>query len=68
MPLHETKAEDFDRLHATNARGVFLCMKHEIAAMLSTGGGSIVNVSSIAGVIGVPGNSAMAPQSRLWRD
>ena len=59
-PLHETAAEDFDRLYATNTRGVFLCMKHEVAAMLSTGGGSIVNISSVAGVIGNPGSSAFA--------
>ena len=59
-PLHETSSEDFDRLHATNTRGVFLCMKYEIAAMLSTAGGSIVNISGITGVIGVPGAAAHA--------
>jgi NAD(P)-dependent dehydrogenase (short-subunit alcohol dehydrogenase family) len=31
---------------AINVRGVFLCMKHEIAAMLDSGGGSIVNIAS----------------------
>lgn len=49
---HETSAEDFDRVYATNLRGVFLCMKHEIAAMLKTGGGAIVNTSSIGGLVG----------------
>jgi NAD(P)-dependent dehydrogenase (short-subunit alcohol dehydrogenase family) len=34
--------------------GVFYCMKHEIPAMLASGGGSIVNTSSGAGIIGVP--------------
>ena len=36
-------------------RGVFLCMKHEIPAMLAHGGGAIVNCASGAGLIGFPG-------------
>ena len=42
----------WDRLLSVNLKGVFLCMKHEITAMLKTGGGSIVNTSSIAGLVG----------------
>lgn len=42
----------FDRLMAVNARGTFLGMKYAIAEMEKTGGGSIVNLSSISGVIG----------------
>jgi NAD(P)-dependent dehydrogenase (short-subunit alcohol dehydrogenase family) len=38
-----------------NLTGVFLCMKHEIAAMARGGGGAIVNISSGAGLIAVPG-------------
>jgi NAD(P)-dependent dehydrogenase (short-subunit alcohol dehydrogenase family) len=38
--------------------GVFLCMKHEIPAMLAGGGGAIVNCASGAGLIGFPGQSA----------
>ncbi len=37
--------------------GVFYCMKHEIPAMLESGGGAIVNTSSGAGLIGVPGHA-----------
>jgi NAD(P)-dependent dehydrogenase (short-subunit alcohol dehydrogenase family) len=59
-PIHEAKAEDFDRIIATNLKGVFLCMKHEAKAMLGTGGGSIVNTSSIGGLIGGPANSIYA--------
>jgi NAD(P)-dependent dehydrogenase (short-subunit alcohol dehydrogenase family) len=44
--------EAFDRLMAINARGTFLGMKLAIEAMLAAGGGSIVNVSSISGLIG----------------
>jgi NAD(P)-dependent dehydrogenase (short-subunit alcohol dehydrogenase family) len=40
---------------AVNLTGVFLCMKHEIAAMARGGGGAIVNISSGAGLIAVPG-------------
>ncbi len=40
---------------AVNLTGVFLCMKHEIAAMTRGGGGAIVNISSGAGLIAVPG-------------
>ena len=46
VPLHECDDEAFDRMFAINVRGVFLCMKHEIAAMLDSGGGSIVNIAS----------------------
>jgi NAD(P)-dependent dehydrogenase (short-subunit alcohol dehydrogenase family) len=37
-----------------NLTGVWLCMKHQIPAMLAGGGGSIVNVASVAGVLGFP--------------
>lgn len=47
--------DDFDRVMAINVRGVYWSMKHEIPAMLRTGGGSIVNTSSVAGLIGMPG-------------
>jgi NAD(P)-dependent dehydrogenase (short-subunit alcohol dehydrogenase family) len=43
---------------AVNLTGVFLCMKHEIAAMARQGGGAIVNISSGAGLIAVPGLGA----------
>jgi len=54
-PLAEIGVEDFDRAIAVNAKGTFLCMKYEISAMLRTGGGAIVNMSSTAGVQGVRG-------------
>jgi NAD(P)-dependent dehydrogenase (short-subunit alcohol dehydrogenase family) len=52
--LHQLPAEDFDRVIAVDLRGTFLCLKHEIAAMLETGGGRIVNVASNAGVKNAP--------------
>jgi NAD(P)-dependent dehydrogenase (short-subunit alcohol dehydrogenase family) len=43
---------------AINLRGTFLCLKHEIAAMLDGGGGAIVNVTSTAGLEAVGGLAA----------
>ena len=42
----------WDRIMAVNARGVFLGVKHGVAAMRAGGGGSIINLSSISGVVG----------------
>lgn len=56
-PLAEQPIDNFDRIMAVNARGTFLCLQAEIAAMLKTGGGSIVNIASVAGLIGFPGLS-----------
>lgn len=60
VPLAEVEEEVFDRLIAVNLKGCFLSMKHEIPAMLASGGGAIVNTSSIRGVLGRPGLSPYA--------
>ncbi len=54
-PLADIAVEDFDRVVAVNLRGIFLAMKYEIPAMLASGGGAIVNMSSTAGLRAVPG-------------
>ena len=41
--------DDFDRIIAVNAKGVWLCLKYEIQQMLLQGGGSIINAASVAG-------------------
>ena len=51
-PLADIDPDEFDAGIATNIRGTFLGMKFEIPAMLSSGGGSVVNMASIAGVNG----------------
>ena len=51
-PLEQASQEIWDDVMATNARGVWLSMRHEIPAMLASGGGSIVNMSSIYGAAG----------------
>ena len=57
LELHEVPVTVFDTVLATNLRGVFLCMKYEIASMLTSGGGTIVNTSSIGGLVGGAHNS-----------
>ena len=48
------RVEDWDDLMNINAKGVFLGMKHAIPEMQKAGGGSIVNISSISGIVGQP--------------
>jgi 3alpha(or 20beta)-hydroxysteroid dehydrogenase len=50
VPIEERTAEEWDRVMAVNAKGVFLGTKHAIPAMRRSGGGSIVNISSVAGI------------------
>ena len=50
--LHECDPADFDRVVGVNLTGVFLCMKHELTAMLPQGSGAIVNNASVAGIRG----------------
>jgi NAD(P)-dependent dehydrogenase (short-subunit alcohol dehydrogenase family) len=57
-PLADVSVEAFDSAFAINLRGVFVAMKHEIPAMLDTGGGAIVNMSSTAGLDAVGGLAA----------
>jgi NAD(P)-dependent dehydrogenase (short-subunit alcohol dehydrogenase family) len=50
--LAEASAENWDRVIGINLRGAWSCMKAEIPAMLRSGGGAIVNMSSVAGLVG----------------
>ena len=54
-PLAEHTLADFEELLRTNVVGVWLSMKHCVAPMTQRGGGSIIALSSMAGVIGSPG-------------
>ena len=53
-PIGETSAADFDRHYQVNQRGAFLGMKSVLETMKSGGRGSIVNISSLAGLRGYP--------------
>ncbi len=48
----DLEEEEWDRILALNLKGVWLCMKYEIRHMLDHGGGTVVNTSSIAGMVG----------------
>jgi NAD(P)-dependent dehydrogenase (short-subunit alcohol dehydrogenase family) len=50
VPIEERTAAEWDQVMAVNAKGVFLGTKHAIPAMRRAGGGSIVNISSVAGI------------------
>jgi NAD(P)-dependent dehydrogenase (short-subunit alcohol dehydrogenase family) len=50
VPIEERTVEEWDRVMAVNAKGVFLGTKYAIPAMRRSGGGSIVNISSVAGI------------------
>jgi NAD(P)-dependent dehydrogenase (short-subunit alcohol dehydrogenase family) len=50
----ETSEEDWERLMAVNLKGTFLGMKYAIPAMRGSGGGSIINISSVAALVGIP--------------
>ncbi len=50
VPIEKMTVADWDRVMAVNLRGVFLGTKHVIPAMRRAGGGSIVNISSLAGI------------------
>ena len=49
---HEVTSEEWDRIFAVNVRGVFLCTKHALKPMMAAKRGSVVNFSSIYGLIG----------------
>lgn len=57
-PVAELSVADWDRVIAINLSSVFYCLKSEIPAMLGSGGGAIVNMSSILGTVGFAGASA----------
>lgn len=56
--IEETSEDDWDRIMAVNLKGVFLGTKYAIPAMRRAGGGSIINISSGAGIAPAPGTSA----------
>lgn len=57
-PVDETRLEDFQRVLDVNLIGVFLGCKHGVRQMKRTGGGSIINLSSVVGLRGQLGGAA----------
>ena len=58
VQIENTSVEEFDHILEVNLRGVFLGTKHAIPAMRTSGGGSIINISSTAGIVGNVGSGA----------
>ena len=56
--MADEAAEEFDRVNAINLRGVWACMKHELRHMREQGSGTIVNCSSLGGLVGLPSRAA----------
>lgn len=54
VDLFSTSLETFQRVMAINAQGAFLGMKHAIPRIAASSGGSVVNISSMAGLVGLP--------------
>ncbi len=64
IPLNdvvEATPEDWDRVMAVDGRGMFLCCKYAVEAMLETGGGSIICLSSISGMAGQKRQATYGP-------
>ena len=53
-PTAECPQDNFDQIIATNLRGVFLCMQTQLRMMVDQGHGAIVNIASVAGLVGFP--------------
>ena len=53
-PFVDKTSDTFDQIINVNVKGIWLSMKYEIPEMLRNGGGAIVNVSSVAGIVGLP--------------
>ena len=53
-----TSRETWEAVFAVNTTGTFLCCKHAIPGMKERGGGSIVNLGSVAGLVGLPNRAA----------
>lgn len=66
-PEHASLA-DWRKVHETNLDGVFLGCKHGIRAMRATGTGSIINLSSRSGLVGIPGAAAYASSKAAIRN
>jgi NAD(P)-dependent dehydrogenase (short-subunit alcohol dehydrogenase family) len=55
--LPDVTPEAWREMMSVNLDGVFYCMRAEIPAMLSAGGGSIINMASVMGMVGTPGSA-----------
>ena len=60
-PIEECTVEDYDSVHATDLRGLWLCCREAVRTMKKSGGGRIINIASTAGVVATfPGQTIYA--------
>ena len=57
-PVHQTSEEEWDRVFAVNLRGMFLVCRRVLPGMIGRKSGTVVNVSSISGLLGWPSSAA----------
>lgn len=55
---HETPVDEWDRVHAVNVRGPFLCSRAVLPPMVARGSGHIITIASVAGLVAFPGRCA----------
>jgi len=60
-PTHEIEENEWNKVIDIDAKGVFFCCKHTVPYMIQGGGGSIVNISSVYGLVGAVGDSPPYP-------
>ena len=66
--IEKTSLEEWRRVHAVNLDGVFLGCKHGIAQLRAAGGGAIINMSSVAGLMGTPTLAAYgSSKGAVWQ-
>lgn len=56
--LHATPVTEWDRVHAVNVRGPFLCSRAVLPVMMAQGSGHIITIASVAGLVAFPGRAA----------
>jgi NAD(P)-dependent dehydrogenase (short-subunit alcohol dehydrogenase family) len=56
--LHLTPVDEWDRVHAVNVRGPFLCSRAVLPVMMEQGAGHIITIASVAGLFAFPGRAA----------
>src|SRR5205807_7410341 len=59
-PLHQLPPDDWEKVINTNLRGVYYCIRSFAPLMIRTGGGDIINISSLAGKNALPNGAAYA--------
>jgi NAD(P)-dependent dehydrogenase (short-subunit alcohol dehydrogenase family) len=55
---HETPVDEWDKVHAVNVRGPFLCSRAVLPSMIARGSGHIITIASVAGLVAFPGRCA----------